>query len=67
MPFLWGEDYFHVAPLFWSWEDDWLFLPLAYVIGPLLGFGLLGVWVWQGITRAAQAGAFLQEVTAGQR
>jgi putative MATE family efflux protein len=36
-----------------------LFLPLAYVIGPLLGLGLLGVWVWQGFTRAAQAGAFL--------
>ena len=23
-----------------------LFLPLAYVIGPVLGFGLMGVWAW---------------------
>jgi putative MATE family efflux protein len=32
-----------------------LFLPLAYVLGPLLGFGLLGVWLWQGLTRALQS------------
>ena len=36
-----------------------LFLPLAFVIGPLLGYGLLGVWLWQGVTRALQASAFL--------
>lgn len=36
-----------------------VFLPLAYVVGPVLGLGLLGVWVWQGLTRAAQAGIFL--------
>ncbi len=23
-----------------------LFLPLAYVVGPVLGFGLIGVWTW---------------------
>ena len=23
-----------------------LFLPLAYVVGPYLGYGLLGVWAW---------------------
>ena len=36
-----------------------LFLPFAWVIGPVLGFGLLGVWLWQGLTRAGQAAVFL--------
>lgn len=36
-----------------------LFLPVAYVIGPLLGHGLLGVWLWQGVTRTLQASSFL--------
>jgi Na+-driven multidrug efflux pump len=36
-----------------------LFLPLAFVIGPVLGYGLLGVWVWQGASRAVQAWLFL--------
>ena len=36
-----------------------LFLPLAYVIGPILGFGLLGVWIWQGMTRGLQAWLFI--------
>ncbi len=35
-----------------------LFLPLAFVIGPVLGYGLLGVWVWQGSTRALQSWLF---------
>ena len=36
-----------------------LFLPLAYVVGPMLGYGLLGVWLWQGVTRSVQAWLFL--------
>jgi len=36
-----------------------LFLPLAFVIGPVLGYGLLGVWLWQGITRGLQAWTFV--------
>ena len=36
-----------------------LFLPLAYVIGPVLGYGLLGVWIWQGVTRTLQSALFL--------
>lgn len=36
-----------------------LFLPLAFVIGPILGYGLIGVWLWQGITRAIQATVFM--------
>ena len=38
-----------------------LFLPLAFVIGPILGYGLLGVWLWQGITRILQAALFLSK------
>jgi len=26
-------------------------LPLAYLIGPVAGFGLLGVWILQGLQR----------------
>lgn len=36
----------------WQWL---FFLPLAYVVGPVLGFGLLGVWILNGIYRAGQA------------
>ena len=36
-----------------------LFLPLAFIIGPILGYGLLGVWLWQGITRTLQSALFL--------
>ena len=35
-----------------------LFIPFAYVVGPVLGFGLLGVWILQGITRALQSAIF---------
>ena len=35
---------------------QWLFfLPLAFIIGPVLGYGLLGVWLLQGVSRAFQA------------
>ena len=36
-----------------------LFLPLAYVVGPVLGFGLLGIWILQGGSRALQSVTFL--------
>ena len=36
-----------------------LFLPLAYVIGPVLGYGLTGVWIWQGVIRVVQAWIFI--------
>lgn len=36
-----------------------LFLPLAFLIGPMLGYGLLGVWLWQGVSRATQAWLFI--------
>jgi len=32
-----------------------LFLPVAYVLGPVLGFGLLAIWIAQGSYRIAQA------------
>ena len=38
---------------------QWLvFLPLAYLVGPVLGFGLLGVWFLQGGSRSLQAFLF---------
>ena len=36
-----------------------LFLPLAFLMGPILGYGLLAVWILQGATRALQSGTFL--------
>jgi putative MATE family efflux protein len=35
-----------------------LFLPLAYLIGPVLGFGLLGIWILQGGYRGLMAMTF---------
>ena len=35
---------------------QWLFfLPAAWLVGPVLGFGLLGVWIMNGIYRTLQA------------
>ena len=36
-----------------------LFLPLAYYLGPVLGLGLLAVWLLQGGSRTLQSLAFL--------
>lgn len=38
--------------LLWQWA---FFLPLAWLAGPVLGLGLVGVWVVNGIYRAGQA------------
>ena len=32
-----------------------LFIPAAYLVGPVLGYGLLGVWILQGLTRGLQS------------
>ncbi len=42
------------------------FLPFAFIAGPVLGFGLLGVWVVNGIYRAGQAMVCIQ-AWAGRR
>ena len=36
----------------WQWM---FFLPLAFLIGPVLGFGLLGIWIINGFYRVGQA------------
>lgn len=36
-----------------------IFLPLAYLMGPVLGYGLLAVWILQGVSRALQSSVFL--------
>ncbi len=36
-----------------------LLLPLAYLMGPILGFGLLAIWLMQGGTRSLQSFLFL--------
>ena len=47
--------------MFVSIGTQWLvFLPLAYLIGPFLGFGLLGVWLLQGGSRALNAFLFVE-------
>jgi len=48
--------------MFISIGTQWLlFLPLAFVIGPTLGYGLLGVWLWQGATRMLQSWLFFRK------
>ena len=37
------------------------FLPVAYIAGPVLGFGLLGVWVVNAIYRSGQAVVCVQQ------
>jgi MATE family multidrug resistance protein len=38
---------------------QWLFfLPLAFVVGPVLGWGLLAIWIAQACYRTLQAGVF---------
>ena len=36
----------------WQWM---FFLPLAFLLGPVLGFGLLGIWLINGFYRVGQA------------
>lgn len=43
-----------------------LFLPAAFVVGPFLGFGLLGIWVAQIAYRAIQAVVFALQWQAGR-
>ncbi|MSO98887.1 MAG: MATE family efflux transporter [Rhodospirillaceae bacterium] len=43
-----------------------LMLPLAYVIGPVLGFGLIGVWAWFVFYRFITAGVFAAVWQAGK-
>lgn len=40
------------------------FLPAAWVVGPLLGFGLLGVWIVNGFYRLGQAGVLARQWAA---
>lgn len=48
------------SAMFVSVGVQWLlFLPLAYFVGPVLGFGLLAVWLLLGVTRALQSTMFL--------
>lgn len=40
---------------------QWLFfLPAAWIVGPVLGFGLLGVWLVNGLYRVAQSVIFMR-------
>ena len=38
--------------LLWQWT---FFLPTAFLVGPVFGFGLLGVWIANGFYRVGQA------------
>ncbi len=37
------------------------FLPVAYIVGPVMGLGLLGIWIVNGLYRSAQAIACIQQ------
>lgn len=36
-----------------------VFLPAAYLVGPVLGFGLLGIWITQIVYRVGQSAVFV--------
>jgi len=42
-----------------------LFLPVAYLVGPVLGFGILGIWIAQIAYRLLQAGVFAMQWQGG--
>jgi putative MATE family efflux protein len=44
--------------ILWQWV---FFLPLAFVLGPLMGFGLLGVWLLNAVYRVGQAAVCAQQ------
>lgn len=45
--------------MFVSVGFQWLlFLPIAYIIGPIMGYGLLEIWIAQAAYRAIQSGIF---------
>jgi len=47
--------------MFVSIGTQWLiFLPLAFLVGPVLGYGLLGVWLLQGGSRTLQSFLFTE-------
>ena len=53
--------------MFISIGFQWLlFLPLAYLVGPVLGLGLLGIWILMGGSRALQSVTFLMAWKAGR-
>ncbi len=41
------------------------FLPVAFIVGPVLGFGLLGIWIVNGIYRSGQAIVCVQQWAGG--
>lgn len=44
--------------ILWQWV---FFLPAAYIAGPVLGFGLLAVWILNGVYRVGQALVCVQQ------
>ena len=42
------------------------FLPAAYVVGPVMGFGLLGIWLVNGLYRSGQAIACVRQWSGRQ-
>jgi putative MATE family efflux protein len=44
--------------ILWQWV---FFLPLAFVVGPVLGFGLLAVWLLNAVYRVGQAAVCAQQ------
>ena len=47
-----SEDLGGGISVIWQWV---FFLPLAYLVGPVLGFGLVSVWIVNGVYRSGQA------------
>jgi putative MATE family efflux protein len=44
--------------IIWQWV---FFLPLAFLVGPVLGYGILGVWLVNGLYRSGQSLVLFQQ------
>jgi putative MATE family efflux protein len=44
--------------IIWQWA---FFLPLAFLVGPVLGFGIVGVWLVNGLYRSGQSLVLFQQ------
>jgi len=47
----------------WQWA---FFLPLAFLVGPVFGFGLVGVWLVNGLYRTGQAVSCASQWASGK-
>ena len=41
VPVFWGTNYFHVIPLYWHWNDNYIIIPIGGKVDDARGVGLV--------------------------